>query len=317
MATLVRAQLFSPLPAAQTGVDFVNRLTETPTENIVTYEYFYNGGGVAAGDFNNDGLTDLIFTSNQQNTQLYLNKGNLRFENITDQAGIDDTKGWKTGIALTDVNNDGWLDIYISFSGNFTPKNRKNKLYINQQNLTFKEFAGKYGIDDAGYTSQSTFFDYDQDGDMDLFVVNHNTKLFRNFDAAYTKQQIDPDAGDRLYENKGGRFEDVTTRAGIISNPIGYGLGVVVTDVNNDGWPDLYVSNDYIEQDYLYVNQQDGTFSDQLQTQMVSISNFSMGVDAGDINNDGLMDLVTLDMLPEDNYRQKLLFAPDNFELYN
>ena len=317
MATLVRAQLFAPLPAAQTGVDFVNRLTETPTENIVTYEYFYNGGGVAAGDFNNDGLTDLIFTSNQQNTQLYLNKGNLRFENITDQAGIDDTKGWKTGIALTDVNNDGWLDIYISFSGNFSPKNRKNKLYVNQQNLTFKESAGKYGIDDAGYTSQSTFFDYDQDGDMDLFVVNHNTKLFRNFDAAYTKQQIDPDAGDRLYENKGGRFEDVTTRAGIISNPIGYGLGVVVTDANNDGWPDLYVSNDYIEQDYLYINQQDGTFSDQLQTQMVSISNFSMGVDAGDINNDGLMDLVTLDMLPEDNYRQKLLFAPDNFELYN
>ena len=310
-------QQFELLQPEQTGVNFVNRLIESPKDNIITYEYFYNGGGVAAGDFNNDGWTDLIFTSNQNAAKIFLNQGNFQFKDITEQSGIDTKNGWKTGIALADVNNDGWLDIYISYSGNYSKNNRRNKLFINQKDLTFKEQAKSYGIDDVGYTSQSAFFDYDKDGDLDLFVLNHNTKLFRNFDAAYAKQQVDEDAGDRLYENKGDRFEDVTLKAGILSNPIGYGLGIAITDLNNDGWPDIYVSNDYVEEDYLYLNNQEGTFTNELKKQIPCISNFSMGVDAGDINNDGLIDLVTLDMLPEDNNRQKLFYAPDNFELYN
>jgi len=313
----IRGQKFELIPPKNSGIYFENTLRETSTENIITYEYFYNGGGVAAGDLNNDGLTDLIFTSNQDQSRIYLNLGELKFEDITDRTGIDNKNGWKTGIAIADVNNDGWLDIYISYSGNYSKKDLRNKLYINQKDLTFKEEAKKYGIDDFGYTSQSTFFDYDKDGDLDLFVLNHNTKLFRNFDAAYAKTQFDDYAGDRLYENTGKGFVDVTIKSGILSNPIGYGLGVVVTDTNNDGWPDFYVSNDYVEEDYLYINNQDGTFSNQLKEQMSCISNFSMGVDAGDINNDGLLDLITLDMLPQDNKRQKLLFAPDNFELYN
>lgn len=313
----IRSQSFELLTDDHSGISFSNKLIESAEDNIITYEYFYNGGGVAAGDFNNDGLTDLIFTSNQENTALYINRGNLKFEEISIKAGINNPKGWKTGIALADVNDDGWLDIYISYSGNYSKKNRRNKLFINQKNLTFKDEAKSYGVDDFGYSSQSCFFDYDKDGDLDLFVINHNTKLYRNFDAAFVKKQLDDDAGDRLYENIGAKFVDVTQKAGIISNPIGYGLGVVVTDVNGDGWPDLYVSNDYIEQDYLYINNQDGTFRDELKAQIPNISNFSMGVDAGDINNDGHLDLITLDMLPEDNKRQKLLFAPDNFELYN
>lgn len=310
-------QQFELLAPKQTGVSFVNQLTESAQENIITYEYFYNGGGVAAGDFNNDGKTDLIFTSNQEAAKIYLNQGDLKFKDITQQTGINTQKGWKTGITLADVNNDGWLDIYISYSGNVTKNNRRNKLFINQKNLTFKEEAKSYGIDDFGYTTQAAFFDYDKDGDLDLFVLNHNTKLFRNFDASYAKKQVDDDAGDRLYENRDGQFVDVTLAAGIVSNPIGYGLGLEITDVNNDNWPDMYVSNDYVEEDYLYINNQDGTFSNELKSQMPCISNFSMGVDSGDLNNDGFVDLVTLDMLPKDNERQKLLYAPDNFELYN
>ncbi|MGC6421933.1 MAG: VCBS repeat-containing protein [Flavobacteriaceae bacterium] len=310
-------QEFELISPDKSGIHFENKLIETPKSNIITYEYFYNGGGVAAGDLNNDSLTDLVFTSNQGETRVYLNLGGLLFKDITSETKLNTANGWKTGITLADVNNDGWLDLYISYSGNYQKKNRKNQLYINQKDLTFSEEAKKYGIDDFGFTSQSSFFDYDKDGDLDLFVLNHNTKLFRNFDAAYAKTQTDEDAGDRLYENRGTRFVDVTLKSGIISNPIGYGLGVIVTDTNNDGWPDLYVSNDYVEEDYLYVNNQNGTFSNVLKSQMPCISNFSMGVDAGDVNNDGWVDIVTLDMLPEDNTRQKLLYAPDNFELYN
>jgi len=310
--------LFQLLNSSDSGVDFINKLTETKDENIITYEYFFNGGGVAAGDFNNDGLIDLYFTSNQESDRIYLNKGNLKFDDITQKSGISSKQGWKTGVTLADVNDDGWLDIYVSYSGNFPKNQRKNKLYINQKNLTFKESASKYGIDDSGNTTQSVFFDYDKDGDLDLYVLNHNTKVMRNFDAQYAKKLIDENAGVRLYENLGnGKFTDVTLLAGISSNPIGYGLGIVISDFNNDNWDDIYISNDYVEEDYMYLNNQDGTFSNELKSQLKHISNFSMGVDAGDINNDGLSDIVTLDMLPEDNKRQKLIYAPDNFELYN
>lgn len=321
-------RLFTLLPSAQTGIGFRNKLVETPDLNIITYEYFYNGGGVAAGDFNNDGLIDLYFTANVLPNKLYLNKGNFQFQDITRSSNAGGKRGWKTGVSVADVNGDGWLDIYVCYSGDIEADKRKNQLLINNGNLTFTDRAEEMGIADNGHTTHAAFFDYDRDGDLDLFVLNHNVKELRNFDAAFVKKMIDPDAGDRLYRNdlissssvgsKGDvRFTDVTVQAGIISNPLGYGLGIAISDVNNDGWPDLYVSNDYVEEDYLYINNGNGTFTDRLKEQLGHISNFSMGVDIADINNDGMSDIYTLDMLPADNKRQKLLYMPDNYELYN
>ncbi len=318
--------LFSLLPSSQTKIDFQNTLVETANANIITYEYYYNGGGVAAADFNNDGLTDLFFTANMLPNKLYLNKGNLQFQDITRQSGTGGRRGWKTGVSVVDVNGDGWLDMYVCYSGDLEPEKRKNQLLINNGNLTFTDKAEEMGIADKGYTTQAAFFDYDRDGDLDLFVLNHNIKDLRNFDAAFVKKMVDPDAGDRLYRNdliSNGtstgkvRFTDVTVQAGIISNPLGYGLGIMVSDVNNDGWPDMYISNDYVEEDYLYINNGNGTFSEKLKEQLGHISNFSMGSDIADVNNDGWPDIYTLDMLPADNKRQKLLYAPDNYELYN
>jgi enediyne biosynthesis protein E4 len=301
----------------QTGIKFENRLIESPQNNIITYEYFYNGGGVAAGDFNNDGWIDLYFTSNMGENKMYLNNKDFTFTDITKSAGVLGRKGWKTGVSVADVNGDGLLDIYVCYSGDVEPKLRTNQLFINNGNLTFTEKAKEFGVDDTGHSTHAAFFDFDRDGDLDLYVLNHNVKQFRNFDAAYVKKIVDPDAGDRLYENVNGRFVDITQKAGIKSNPLGYGLGLNISDFNNDGWPDIYVSNDYVEEDYLYINNQNGSFTESLKSMIGHISNFSMGIDAADINNDGLIDIFTLDMLPEDNKRQKLLFAPDNFEVYN
>ena len=309
--------LFKTLSATETGVNFGNVLRESPGLNIITYEYFYNGGGVGLADFNNDGLVDIYFSANMQPARLYLNKGNLQFEDITTKAGVAGKRGWKTGVSIADVNGDGMLDIYLCYSGPLDEDQRKNELFINNGDLTFTESAGKMGVADPGYSTQSVFFDYDRDNDLDLFVINHNNKNLRNFDAAFVKKMVDPDAGDRLYRNDKNIFTDVTTQAGIISNPLGYGLGVSVSDINNDGWPDLYVTNDYVEEDYLYLNNGDGTFSEQLKEMFGHLSNFSMGCDIADINNDGWTDVFTLDMLPEDNRRQKLLYMPDNYELYN
>jgi enediyne biosynthesis protein E4 len=308
---------FKSLPSSQTGINFANVVKESPALNIITYEYFYNGGGVGLGDFNNDGLTDIYLSGNMQPARLYLNKGNMKFEDITSKARVGGKKGWKTGISLADVNGDGWLDIYLCYSGPLEREERTNQLFLNNGNLTFTEKAGKMGVADSGYSTQAAFFDYDHDSDLDLFVINHNNKNFRNFDASFVKKMVDPDAGDRLYRNDDNVFTDVTISAGIISNPLGYGLGVSVSDINNDGWPDLYVTNDYVEEDYMYINNQDGTFSERLKEQVGHLSNFSMGCDIADINNDGLQDVFTLDMLPEDNKRQKLLYMPDNYELYN
>jgi enediyne biosynthesis protein E4 len=322
--TLTAQPLFKALSPTETGISFENTLKETPETNIITYEYYYNGGGVAAADFNNDGFIDLYFTANLAENKLYLNKGNFTFQDITKTAGVGGRKGWKTGVSVADVNNDGFMDMYVCYSGDVLPQYRRNQLFINNGNTpsgawsgTFTDKAKEWGIDDAGHTTHAAFFDMDRDGDLDVFVLNHNVKEFRNFDAAFVKKMVDPDAGDRLYENNNGKFTDITQKAGISSNPLGYGLGINIADVNNDGWADIYVSNDYVEQDYLYINNKNGTFSDVLQQQMGHISNFSMGVDAADINNDGWIDIFTLDMLPEDNKRQKLLYAPDNFELYN
>jgi hypothetical protein len=309
--------LFKEIPNNETGIDFANVLKESPALNIVTYEYFYNGGGVGLGDFNNDGLIDIYFTGNLQADRLYINKGNWKFEDITSKAGVKGKKGWKTGVSIADVNGDGFQDIYLCYSGPVNRDERTNELFINNGNLTFTESAAKMGIADSGYSTQAVFFDYDRDNDLDLFVINHNNKNFRNFDASFIKKMVDADAGDRLYRNDNNHFTDVTNVSGIISNPLGYGLGVSVSDVNNDGWPDLYVTNDYVEEDYLYINNKNGTFSEKLKEQLGHISNFSMGCDIADINNDGWSDVFTLDMLPEDNRRQKLLYMPDNYEVYN
>src|SRR5215213_2121828 len=309
--------LFKSVPSSESGITFSNVLKESPALNIISYEYFYNGGGVGLGDFNNDGLIDIYFSGNLQPGKLYLNKGNFKFEDITSKARVGGKRGWKTGVSIADVNGDGLQDIYLCYSGPLDKEKRTNELYINNGNLTFSEKAGKMGVADSGYSTQAVFFDYDRDNDLDLFVINHNNKNLRNFDASFVKKMIDPDAGDRLYRNDNNVFTDVTTSSGIISNPLGYGLGVSVSDLNNDGWPDLYVTNDYVEEDYLYINNHDGTFSEKLKEQLGHISNFSMGCDVADINNDGWTDVFTLDMLPEDNRRQKLLYMPDNYELYN
>ena len=288
-------KLFNSLSPEQTGISFENRLTESPQNNIITYEYFYNGGGVATGDFNNDGWIDIYFSSNMGENKLYINNKNLTFNDVTANAGVIGKKGWKTGVSVADVNADGWLDIYLCYSGDGDPKTRSNQLFINNGNLTFTDKAKEYGVDDKGHSTHAAFFDMDRDGDLDLYVLNHNVKQFRNFDAAHVKSLIDPDAGDRLYENKNGKFVNITQKAGILSNPLGYGLGINISDYNNDGWPDIYICNDYVEQDYLYINNKNGTFKESLQSMIGHISNFSMGIDAADINNDGWIDIFTLD----------------------
>jgi enediyne biosynthesis protein E4 len=316
--------LFEQVPQSISKVTFENTLTETEKLNILSYEYFYNGGGVATGDFNNDGKIDLYFAGNQVDNKLYLN--NTQLENPIEfkeiKCGISGKKeGWKTGVTIVDINNDGWLDIYQCYSGIGTSQSRKNELFINQGgkngvwSMQFKEEADRYGIADMGYSTQAAFFDYDIDGDMDLFVLNHNLKGYERKEAAFMKVAIDSLAGDRLYRNEGQRFIDVTQQAGIKSNPLGFGLGLSITDLNNDNLPDIYVANDYVEEDYIYINQGNGIFKEVGKQSMGHFSYSSMGVDAADVNNDGLMDIFTADMLPEDPKREKLLAFPDNWNV--
>ncbi len=306
--------LFSLVPPEKSGIHFQNTIKESASENVLGYEYFYNGGGVAVGDLNNDGLPDIVFTSNTGEPQVYFNKGNFVFEDVSKKSKIQ-ASGWKTGVTMADVNGDGWLDVYICRSGKGDEDSRRNLLFINQKNGTFKEEAAQYGIDDKGNSTQAIFFDYDNDGDLDLFILNHSIKRLKNFNVAYMKAARDSVAGDKLYRNDGnGHFTDVSAQAGIIGNPICFGLGVAVADFNGDGWPDMYVTNDYDEDDYLYINQKDGTFKESLSAYMGHTSKFSMGCDVADVNNDGMSDLLTLDMLPEDNRRQKLLKGPDGYD---
>jgi len=310
--------LFELLGPSQTGVDFKNLLTETEENNILTYEYFYNGGGVAGGDFNNDGLIDLIFTGNMVENKIYLNKGNLKFEDISEKAKIGGRKdGWKTGVSLVDINADGWLDIYVCYSGNLSPEKRKNQLFINNKNLTFTEKAEEFGLADQGYSTQAAFLDFDKDGDLDCFIINHNLRNYeKNPDASIMRAKRDDYAGDKLFKNENGKFTEVTLQVGIKSNAIGFGLGVVVADVNLDGFPDIYVCNDYVEDDYLYINNKNGTFSDKSHEILDHTSHLAMGLDIADYNNDSLPDIFTLDMLPQENIRQKKLAFPDNWNVY-
>lgn len=311
----VSQPLFTLLPPQKTGIYFQNNIVETATQNVLAYEYFYNGGGVAVGDLNNDGLPDIIFTANIDQPKVYFNKGNFVFDDVSAKCKIK-ADGWKTGITLVDINADGWLDVYICRSGKGDENNQHNLLFINQKNGTFKEMAADYGLDDKGQSTQAVFFDYDNDGDLDMFLLKHSIKRYRNFDVAFMKAARDSLAGDKLYRNDGGHFTDISKQAGIIGNPICFGLGVAVADFNGDGWPDLYVSNDYDEDDYLYINQKDGSYKESLSSFMGHTSKFSMGCDVADINNDALSDLLTLDMLPEDNKRQKLLKGAEGYDYF-
>jgi len=318
--------LFTLLAPEQTNIGFQNTLTEGLNTNILMYEYFYNGGGVASGDFNNDGKVDLYFTSNMGDNRLYLNKGNLQFQDITAISGAGGRSGpWKTGVNAVDINADGRLDLYLCYSGALPSEKRANQLFINtgndaQGNPVFEEKAVAYGLASTGFSNQSYFFDYDKDGDLDMLLLNHNPKNLPLLNEAATAQlfrQDNPEKGLRLYKQTNGKFEDVTVSSGINGSELSYGLGLGISDFNGDGWPDFYVSNDYSVADCFYINNKNGTFTNQLKNCIGHTSQFSMGDDVADINNDGLADIFTLDMLPEDNRRQKLLLTPDNYDRFN
>lgn len=315
--------LFTLLPSSQTHVDFTNSLTEGLNTNVLIYEYFYNGGGVSIGDVNDDGLEDVYFSGNMVDNKLYLNKGKMQFEDVTNVAGVAGRAGpWKTGVTMVDINGDGKKDIYISYSGKLRGEKRVKQLFINEGTDAkgvphFSEQAQKYGLDDSSYTTQSIFFDYDRDGDLDVLFLNHSIVRRTTLDEVTIQQLLkenDHASGLKLLRNDNDHFHEVTQKAGIKSTVLSHGLGAGIADINGDGYPDIYISNDYLEPDFLYINNGNGTFSDKLQKSLGHTSFFSMGNDVSDINNDGLNDIFSLDMLPEDNHRQKLLFAPDNYE---
>lgn len=309
--------LFVELSSNKTGVKFENNLTFDQEFNIYTYRNFYNGGGVAIGDINNDGLVDLYLTANQGPNRLYLNKGNLEFEDITEQAGVAGTKAWSTGVSMADVNGDGWLDIYVCNSGDVKGDNKENELFINKGDLTFSDQAHEFGVADRGFTTHAAFIDYDKDNDLDLYILNNSYQAIGSFNLRKNERPIrDSLGGDKLLRNDNGHFTDVSEAAGIYGSVIGFGLGVTVGDINKDGWPDIYISNDFFERDYLYINNKNGTFKECLTEQMLSISGASMGADLADINNDGLADIFVTEMLPADPTRLKTVTTFENWDRY-
>ena len=312
-----QAPLFQLLSSKQTGITFNNIINEDENLNVLSYEYLYNGGGVAVGDLNNDGLQDLVFTANQKPNKVYLNLGGMKFKDITKEAGLEGRKdAWKTGVTMADVNGDGLLDIYICYSGKLPEDARRNQLFINKGNLHFTDEAKQYGLDDPSYSTQASFFDYDNDGDLDMFLLNHNVKKIDNMELDKFRTEVDPYAGSKLFRNDGGHFTDVSKEAGIHQYPLTFGLGIAIADVNKDGLPDIYVTNDYNEPDYCYINKGNGTFADDAKNCFRHESQFSMGVDIADFNNDALPDIVTLDMMPPDNHRQKSLQLQENYESF-
>ena len=314
--------LFVALNSKQTGIDFSNNLTYSPEFNLFKYMYFYNGSGVGAGDFNNDGKTDLFFASNQQQNKIYLNEGKLKFKDVTAQASIPQDGGWSTGVSVVDINNDGLLDIYVCRVGHYETLHSKNQLLINtgidKNGIPhFVDKAKEYGLDFSGFSTQAAFFDYDNDGDLDMFLLNHSVHQNNNFRPRDVfKGTYDSLSGDRIFRNDGEHFTDVTKQTGINSTAISYGLGVVVADINLDGYPDLYIGNDFHENDYLYINQKNGTFKEEGQQCLMHTSQYSMGVDVADINNDALPEIVSMDMLPSDPYILKRSLGEDSYDIF-
>ena len=312
--------LFTMLPSSYTGVTFENRVTDTPDLNVFTYRNFYNGGGVAIGDLTGDGLPELVMTSNQGGPHLYLNEGKFHFRDITEASGIQHDRPWTTGVTLADVNGDGLLDIYICHAGRADPKDRRNELYINKGMKdgvpTFVDEADAYGVADEGYSTQGVFFDFDRDGKLDLYLINNSPRPVTSFGIRNTRNVRDQYGGAKLFHNDGGHFTDVSAKAGIYGSEVAFGLGVSVSDVNRDGWPDIYTSNDFFEQDYLYINNHDGTFTESVARAMPYTSYFSMGLDIADVNNDGWPDVYTTDMLPEDDKRLKTTSAFESWDVY-
>ena len=312
--------LFSILPASQTNISFENNLEKKKLFSILYYLYYYNGGGVATGDINNDGLPDIYFTANKKGgNKLYLNKGNFKFEDITDKAGVAGNSDWCTGVTMADVNSDGLLDIYVSSVSNRYGLKGRNELFINKGNSNFAESAVAYGLDVSCFTTQTAFFDYDRDGDLDCYILNQSHHPHANIVDTNNRRNYDTLSGDRLYRNEvnvNGHFTDVSKETGIFQSNLGYGLGIAVGDMNNDGWDDIYIGNDFHENDYYYINQQNGTFKEDGSNHFHHYSRFSMGNDIADYNNDGQLDVITVDMLPADEKHLKTYGSDENPDVY-
>ena len=313
----VKGTLFSEMTSDKTGILFANNLKYDEKFNIYTYRNFYNGGGVAIGDINNDGLSDIYFSANMGPNKLYLNKGNFVFEDISATAGVEGTMTWSTGVTMADVNADGFLDIYVCNSGDIIGERKQNELFINNGNGTFSEKAKEYGLDDKGYSTHAVFFDYDKDGDLDMYLLNNSYQAIGSFNLKNNVRNVrDPEGGDKLFRNDGNKFTDVSIQAGIYGSVIGFGLGVTVGDINMDGWPDIYVSNDFFERDYIYMNNGNGTFREDLTNQMKSISVASMGADMADVNNDCYPDVFVTEMLPGLDRRLKTKTTFEDWDKY-
>lgn len=317
--------LFSKLDASQTGINFLNEVKNGADMNIFKYRNFYNGGGVAIGDINNDGLSDVYFTSNLGTNKLYLNKGNFKFEDISKNAGVEGNKSWSTGVVMVDLNGDGLLDIYVCNAGNNINSIRKSQLFINNGNLTFTDKAEQYNLADTGITTHAAFFDYDKDGDLDVYILNNSFIPVSSLNYSNKRDLRDKDwdvaeilkgGGDKLMRNDNGKFVDVSQASGIYGSLIGFGLGVTVGDVNEDLYPDIYISNDFYERDYLYINNKNGTFTEQIKGWTSHISQSSMGADMADVNNDGKADIFVTDMLPESDERLKTTTNFENYDLF-
>jgi len=314
---IIQNPRFSLLDEKQTNISFVNQVEYTEEYNTYTYRNFYNGAGVGLGDFNNDGLTDIYFCGNIVDNKLYINKGNFIFEDVTEKAGVACHDVWSTGVSIADVNGDGWLDIYVCKSGDPQRGHRYNELFINNGDLTFTEKAAEYGIADLGLSTHASFFDYDRDGDLDCYLLNNSFQSVSQYDLKPGQREIrDTLGGNKLYRNDGDRFVDVSEKAGIYGSKIGFGLGVSVGDINRDEWLDIYVSNDFFERDYLYINNKDGTFIESLTNQLNETSLGAMGADIADINNDAFPDIFVTEMTPEGNSRRKTKALFEGWESY-
>lgn len=321
-----KQSLFTPLSSSATNIDFENKLPERKLFNILYYLYYYNGGGVAAGDINNDGLTDIYFSANiTGGNKLYLNKGNFKFEDITESAGVAGNSDWCSGVTMADINGDGFLDIYVCTISNAHGLEGHNELYINNRNNTFTESSARYGLDFSGFSTQAAFFDYDHDGDLDCYLLNQSQKPHQNIVDTSNRRRFDPDEGDRFYRNElitagqqknEPKFTDVSAQSGIYQSNLGYGLGIAVADFDNNGWEDVYIGNDFHENDYYYLNYGKGVFTESGAKHFGHYSRFSMGNDAADFNNDGQIDVVTVDMLPPDEKVLKTYGSDENADIY-